>query len=218
MNTINLARMVDHTVLRPETSHDDIVNLCSEANALNVFAVCVPSSWVHSAALALAQSPVAVATVVGFPSGAVLTAVKAFEAQKAIVSGADEIDMVINLGALKSGDWDLVSRDILTVRQASIGSVLKVIIEAAALTDDEIRRVCRVVADSGADFVKTSTGFHPNGGATVQQVQLMRDSIPDGMGLKASGGIRTLEQALAMVDAGATRLGMSATRSILQSL
>lgn len=218
MNNIPLARMVDHTVLRPETTHDDIANLCNEADALGVFAVCVPSYWVHTASMALAKSPVAVATVVGFPSGAVLPVVKALETQKAIVSGADEIDMVINLGALKSGDWDLVSRDITTVRQASIGSVLKVIIEAAALTDEEIRRVCRLVADSGADFVKTSTGFHPNGGATVEQVQLMRDSIPDGMGLKASGGIRTLEQAMAMVDAGATRLGMSATRSILEAL
>jgi deoxyribose-phosphate aldolase len=218
MNNLNLARMVDHTVLRPETSHNDIVDLCREADALGVFAVCVPSYWVQTAALALAGSSVAVATVVGFPSGAVMPAVKGLETQKAIVSGADEIDMVINLGALKSGDWDLVSKDIAAVRQASIGSVLKVIIEAAALTDEEIRRVCRVVADSGADFVKTSTGFHPNGGASAEQVLLMRDSIPDGMGLKASGGIRTLEQALSMVDAGATRLGMSATRSILESL
>lgn len=218
MDTIALARLVDHTILRPETSHDDVVALCREAEELGVFAVCVPSTWVHTASLTLGESPVKVATVVGFPSGAVIPMVKALEAQKAIVSGADEIDMVINLGALKSGDWDLVARDIITVRQATVGTVLKVIIEAAALTDDEIRRVCRIVGDSGSDFVKTSTGFHPNGGATVEQVQIMRDSIPDGMGLKASGGIRTLEQALAMVEAGATRLGMSATRSILEAL
>lgn len=217
MDRAALARIVDHTVLRPETTHEDIVSLCLDAHELGVFAVCVPSTWVHVAALALKDSPVQVATVVGFPSGAVLPVVKALETQQAIVSGADEIDMVINLGALKSGEWDLVTRDIRTVRQASVGSVLKVIIEAAALTDDEIRRVCRIVADSGADFVKTSTGFHPNGGASIHQVELMRDSIPDGMGLKASGGIRTLEQALSMVDAGATRLGMSATRAILDS-
>lgn len=218
MDRTALARIVDHTILRPETTRDDIAALCRDAHELGVFAVCVPSTWVHTAALALADSPVRVATVVGFPSGAVLPAVKALETQQAVVSGADEIDMVINLGALKSAEWDLVTRDIHAVRQASIGSVLKVIIEAAALTDDEIRRVCRLVADSGADFVKTSTGFHPNGGASIHQVELMRDSIPDGMGLKASGGIRSLEQALAMVDAGATRLGMSATRDILHSL
>lgn len=218
MDKAQLARIIDHTVLRPETSREDIFALCREANDLGVFAVCVPSSWVHLAATSLAHSPVKVATVAGFPSGAVLPDVKALEVQKAIVSGADEIDMVINLGALKSGDWDAVARDIYAVRSSSVGTVLKVIIEAAALTDEEIRRVCRIVADAGADFVKTSTGFHPNGGATAHQVEIMRDSIPDGMGLKASGGIRTLEQALLMVQAGATRLGMSATREILAAL
>lgn len=218
MNKDQLARIVDHTVLRPETSRDDIYGLCRDAHDLGVYAVCVPSAWVRTAAIALANSPVRVATVAGFPSGAVLPDVKVLEVQKSIVSGADEIDMVINLGALKSGDWDEVARDIQAVRSASVGTVLKVIIEAAALTDEEIQRVCRVVADSGADFVKTSTGFHPNGGASVHQVEIMRDSIPDGMGLKASGGIRTLAQALAMVEAGATRLGMSATRDILAGL
>lgn len=213
-----LARIVDHTLLKPEASQHDIAALCREAHELGTFAVCVPSSWVHLAATALMHAPTKVATVVGFPSGAVLPDVKAVETQKAIASGAEEIDMVINLGALKSDEWGMVARDIRIVREASIGSVLKVIIEAAALSDDEIRRVCRISSDEGADFVKTSTGFHPNGGASVAQVAIMRESIPDGMGLKASGGIRTLDQALAMIDAGATRLGMSATREILTGL
>lgn len=218
MNKLMLAHMVDHTLLKPETTSGDIYTLTREAHELGVFAVCVPSSWVHLAAVSLANSPVKVATVIGFPSGAVLPDVKALEAQKSFISGADELDMVINLGALKSGEWSEVARDVRAVRSASVGIVLKVIIEAAALTDDEIRRVCRLVADEGADFVKTSTGFHSLGGASIDQVRIMRDSIPDGMGLKASGGIRTTQQALALVDAGATRLGMSATADILAGL
>jgi deoxyribose-phosphate aldolase len=216
-----LASYLDSTLLRPEAASVDVIALCTEAHELGVFAVCVSPTFVTAAHAYLAYdmpgSNVQVAAVCGFPSGAVDSDVKGAEARLAALNGADEIDMVINLGAVKDGNWAAVERDIAAVRVATMGprALLKVIIESAALTDSEIVRVCKIAEDSGADFVKTSTGFHPAGGASVHAVGLMRSAVSDRLGVKASGGIRTFEQAVAMIEAGANRLGVSAARQIL---
>jgi deoxyribose-phosphate aldolase len=185
---------------------------------LQVAAVCVsPSRLPLPAGLVLA--PVGIAAVCGFPSGAHHSAVKAAEAAASVADGATEIDMVIDLGRATDGDWDAVEHDIAEVRRAlDGGTVLKVIIEAAALDRDSIVAACQAAEAAGADFVKTSTGFHPSGGASVEAVALMAETVGGRLGVKASGGIRTAEQALAMIDAGATRIGCSASRAILDGL
>lgn len=209
-----LARRVDHTLLKPETTQADIDAHIAEAVELGAFSVCVSPSFLPLSIPA--DADLAVAVVVGFPSGKHTTAVKTAEALEAVGRGADEIDMVIDIGAAKAGRFDLVEADIASVRRAiPAPGVLKVIIESAALTDDEIVSSCRAAVSAGADFVKTSTGFHPAGGATVHAVRLMKQTVGDAAEVKASGGIRTLADALAMIDAGATRLGLSGTRAIL---
>ncbi len=215
-----VAALVDHTLLKPEATDADIVGLLAEAAELGVFAVCVSPTMV-SAAGTLANGPV-IASVVGFPSGKHLSSVKADEARRAVADGAVEIDMVIDVGAAIAGALDVVRADIAAVRDAVPQAVLKVIVESAALLqlrgEPLLIDTCRVAEDAGADFVKTSTGFHPAGGASPQAVELMADAVGGRLGVKASGGIRTARDAVAMLDAGATRLGLSGTRAVLDGL
>lgn len=215
MDRATLAARIDHTLLRPEATGDEVAALCAEAVELGVAAVCVSSSRLPLPALPPA---IAVAAVVGFPSGAHPTAVKAAEAQAAVAAGAAELDMVVDLGLVKAGRWGEVRSDVGGVRQAAPGAVLKVIVESAVLSHDELDAVCRAAVDAGADFVKTSTGFHPAGGATIEAVARMAAVVGPSVGVKASGGIRDTSTALAMIDAGATRLGCSATRAILDGM
>lgn len=214
-----LAAMIDHTLLSPEATPARVAALCDEATHLGVGAVCVSPRWVDAAAQRLRDRPIAVASVIGFPSGAHRTEVKATEAEWAVGDGAHELDMVVSLGAVAAGDWEMVAADIRTVRGvAPVPVVLKVIVESALLDLDQLDRVCRVAVDAGADFVKTSTGFHPAGGATVEAVARMRQAVGPDIGVKASGGIRDAEAALAMVGAGADRIGASASAAILDGL
>jgi deoxyribose-phosphate aldolase len=212
-----MARLIDHTLLKPDATQDQIAQLCYEARKYGFAAVCVNPTHVKLCAQLLRGSPVHVCTVVGFPLGATPPEVKAYEAQQAIDDGATEVDMVINVGALKSKDYQLVERDIATVARTSHtgGAILKVIVEAALLTDEEKVIACQLAKTAGADYVKTSTGFGP-GGATVHDVELMRRAVGPAMGIKAAGGIRTYEDARAMVTAGATRIGASAGIKIVQ--
>jgi deoxyribose-phosphate aldolase len=207
----DLARYIDHTLLRPDATAADIDRLCAEAREHRFAAVCINPAWVHRAAEALRGTDVAVASVVGFPFGATTTEIKAMEARRAIRDGAREIDMVINIGALKSGLADLVREDIARVSDAcrESGAINKVIIEAALLTDEEKVIACRLAQQAKADFVKTSTGY-ASGGATVFDVALMRETVGPKMGVKAAGGIRSAEDVEEMIAAGATRIGASA--------
>ena len=210
----NVASMIDHTLLKPEATAQDVAALIEEAHRLGTYSVCISPS----------QLPVEVpeglhvATVVGFPSGAVKPEIKAAEAGLAVDNGAEEIDMVINIALAIEGRFDALEEEIRTVRSACQGKVLKVIIESAALSDDAIVAACRAAEAAGADFVKTSTGFHPAGGASVHAVKLMADTVGGRLGVKASGGIRTGADAQAMIDAGATRLGLSSSAAVLADL
>jgi deoxyribose-phosphate aldolase len=209
-----VAGMVDHTLLKPEATAAQVAALCDEARALGVLAVCVSPSM-----LPLDGAGLVVATVCGFPSGKHTSAVKAVEAAAAVGAGADEVDMVIDVGAAVAGEIDAVRADIAAVRAAvPTPVVLKVIIESAALDDDTIVAVCRAAEAAGADFVKTSTGFHPAGGASAHAVRLMAETVGGRLGVKASGGIRSTETALEMVAAGATRLGLSGSATVLAGL
>ena len=205
---MNIAKYIDHTVLKPIAQRKDIEQLCKEAKEYNFASVCVNPCWVSYASNLLKGSSVKVCTVIGFPLGANDSGVKAFEAKTAIEQGAEEVDMVINIGALKAGEYDIVRNDIEAVRKASQGKILKVIIETSYLTDEEKQKVCKICADVGADFVKTSTGFSSSG-ATAQDVALMAKAAGEKVKVKASGGIRTREDALKMIEAGASRLGTS---------
>jgi deoxyribose-phosphate aldolase len=213
-----LAALVDHTLLKPEATAADVAAVAAEAAALGVYAVCVSPSMVSHANAA----GVRVAAVAGFPSGKHLPEMKAGDATLAVASGASEIDMVIDIGAAVAGDVNAVRSEIATVRTAVPTAVLKVIVESAVLLtlagEQSLIDVCRAAEDAGADFVKTSTGFHPAGGASVAAVALMADAVGGRLGVKASGGIRTAADALAMLDAGATRLGLSGTRAVLDGL
>ena len=213
----DLARMIDHTLLKPEATGDQIAVLCQEAIAVHFAAVCVHPTYVALCRELLQGTEVEIATVAGFPLGATLPEVKAYEAQRTIAAGASEVDMVLNVGALKSGNHELVYQDVGAVAQAchARSALLKVIIEAALLTDEEKVAACVLAQAAGADYVKTSTGFGP-GGATVEDVALMRRTVGPDMGIKAAGGIRTYADALAMVGAGATRIGASAGVKIVQ--
>lgn len=216
-----LAALVDHTLLKPEATDADVASLVAEGVELGVYAVCVSPPMVPVAVRAAAGG-VRVAAVTGFPSGKHVPAVKAFEASRAVADGAAEIDMVIDVGAALSGDADAVRSDIEAVRGAVPGAVLKVIVESAVLLslsgERALMDACRAAEAVGADFVKTSTGFHPAGGASVRAVALMARAVGGRLGVKASGGIRTAAAALAMLDAGATRLGLSGSRAVLDSL
>jgi deoxyribose-phosphate aldolase len=215
-----VAGLVDHTLLKPLATEADIESLVAEATDLGVYAVCVSPTFV--AAVSSLAPTARVASVVGFPSGKHVSAVKAEEARLAVAAGAGEIDMVIDLGAALAGALDVLGKDVATVRAAVPDAVLKVIVESAALLEFSgwplLVDVCRVAEDSGADFVKTSTGFHPSGGASPRAVELMAGAVDGRIGVKASGGIRAAAQAIAILDAGATRLGLSGTRAVLAGL
>lgn len=216
-----LAARIDHTLLKPEATPAEVAALVAEAAELGVYAVCVSPSMVPVASQA-AGGGMRVAAVAGFPSGKHVSAAKAHEAALAVASGAAEIDMVIDIGAALAGDVAAVRSDIEAVRAAVPEAVLKVIVESAVLLSRGDGRTladaCRAAEDAGADFVKTSTGFHPAGGASVGAVTLMAETVGGRLGIKASGGIRTAADALAMLDAGATRLGLSGTRAVLDGL
>jgi deoxyribose-phosphate aldolase len=214
-----LAEMIDHTLLAPEATEKDIVALCAEARQLGVYAVCVSPTLVTTAAQHLPGQEIKVAAVAGFPSGAHSAGLKAQEAAIAAATGAAEVDMVINLGLAKEGRWKDIEQEIAAVRgEIPSPTVLKVIIESAVLDDESIVAACQAAESAGADFVKTSTGFHPAGGATIAAVELMARTVGTRLGVKASGGIRTAADALAMVAAGATRLGLSRTAAVLAEL
>ena len=212
---MNLAKYIDHTLLKPQASEAEIAKLCQEAKQYGFFSVCVNPYWVSFCKEQLKGSDVKVCTVIGFPLGATPSEVKVFEAKKALADGAGELDMVVNIGAIKSGDWDTVLTDIQAVRNAGDNFTLKVIIETSVLTDEEKVKVCQLAEKAGADFVKTSTGF-TGGGATTADVALMRKTVSEKVQVKASGGVRTREDFDAMVAAGATRIGASAGVKIIE--
>ncbi|EFU16645.1 deoxyribose-phosphate aldolase [Enterococcus faecalis TX1346] len=206
---MELNRMIDHTILKPEATEAAVQKIIDEAKEYNFFSVCINPCWVAFASEQLADTDVAVCTVIGFPLGANTPEVKAYEAADAIKNGANEVDMVINIGALKSQQYDYVRQDIQGVVDAVKGKALvKVIIETALLTDEEKVKACELAKEAGADFVKTSTGFS-TGGAKVADIRLMRETVGPDMGVKASGGVHNAEEALAMIEAGATRIGAS---------
>ncbi|MBI5974424.1 deoxyribose-phosphate aldolase [Staphylococcus canis] len=210
-------KYIDHTLLKPEATREQIDRIIDEAKTYHFKSVCVNPTHVAYASEQLKDSDVLVCTVIGFPLGASTTETKAFETRDAIVKGADEIDMVINIGALKDGRDEVVQRDIEAVVEAAQGKTVKVIIETVLLTDDEKVRASQLSKAAGAHFVKTSTGF-AGGGATVEDVKLMKDTVGDALEVKASGGVRNLEDFQAMLDAGATRVGASAGVQIMQGL
>lgn len=206
---MDYAKMIDHTLLKPEASREQVKKLCREAAEYGFHSVCVNSCYVSFCADLLKDSDVKVCTVIGFPLGAMSSAGKAAEAAAAVKDGADELDMVINVGMIKNGDWEYVRRDIEeVVKAAGSRALVKVILETCLLTDDEKRIACRVCREAGAAYVKTSTGFS-TGGATAADVRLMREEAGDSMGVKASGGIRSLKDAEEMAAAGADRIGTS---------
>ena len=215
--TADVGKYIDHTLLKPEATREEIEKLCHEARAFSFASVCINPTWVKESAFLLHGSPVKVCTVIGFPLGATLPDVKAYETRRAIFDGATEIDMVINIGALKSGDDQLVKRDIAAVVEAAHDAcaIVKVIIETALLTDDEKLRASVLAKEAGADFVKTSTGFS-KGGATVADIELMRKAVGAELGVKAAGGVKDLASAKEMIAAGATRIGASAGVKIVQ--
>lgn len=212
---MKLNKYIDHTLLKPDASQEQIETLIEEAKKYDFASVCVNPTWVNFAAQALKATDVKVCTVIGFPLGANTPELKAFETSDAIQNGANEIDMVINIGALKSRNFDLVERDIRAVVEAAKGTLVKVIIETCLLTDDEKVKACQIAQKAGAAFVKTSTGFS-TGGATVADVALMRKTVGPDMGVKASGGARSYEDALAFIKAGATRIGASSGVAIME--
>lgn len=212
---MKLNKYIDHTLLKPDASQEQIETLIEEAKKYDFASVCVNPTWVSFAAQALKATDVKVCTVIGFPLGANTPELKAFETSDAIQNGANEIDMVMNIGALKSRNFDLVERDIRAVVEAAKGTLVKVIIETCLLTDDEKVKACQIAQKAGADFVKTSTGFS-TGGATVEDVALMRKTVGPDMGVKASGGARSYEDALAFIKAGATRIGASSGVAIME--
>ena len=211
---MKLNKFIDHTILKPETTQEQVEKILSEAKEYDFASVCVNPTWVSLAAESLKDSDVKVCTVIGFPLGANTSAVKAFETKDAIANGADEIDMVINIGALKAGNDALVLDDIKAVVDASGDKLVKVIIEACLLTDEEKVRACQLSKEAGADYVKTSTGFS-TGGATVADVALMRKTVGPDMGVQASGGARSYEDAIAFIEAGASRIGASSGVAIM---
>lgn len=214
MNKEQLARMIDHTILKAEATDAEVIKLCKEAMEYGFASVCVNPSMVKKAATVLEGSEVKVCTVIGFPLGATTTEVKVFETEQTIKDGANEVDMVINVGKLKENNLEYVKNDIAAVVNAAKGkAITKVIIESCLLTDEEKVTVCNIAKEVGADFVKTSTGFS-TGGATKEDIKLMRETVGPNMGVKASGGIRSNEDAMTMIENGATRIGASASIAI----
>ncbi|APB78922.1 deoxyribose-phosphate aldolase [Pasteurella multocida] len=216
MDAKQIAQFIDHTALTAEKTEQDIIQLCDEAITHQFWSVCINSAYIPLAKQKLAGTPVKICTVVGFPLGANLSTVKAFETTEAIKAGADEIDMVINVGWIKSNKWDAVEKDIATVLAACAGKPLKVILETCLLSKDEIVKACKICKTLNVAFVKTSTGFN-RGGATKEDVALMKRTVGD-IGVKASGGVRDTETAIAMINAGASRIGASAGIAIIHGL
>jgi deoxyribose-phosphate aldolase len=217
LNT-DFATYIDHTLLKADTKKEEILELCAEARKYSFASVCVNPTWVKTASEVLEGSPVKVCTVIGFPLGASTSEVKAFETENAIQNGAHEIDMVLNIGALRGGDDETVKNDIAAVVKAAEGkAIVKVIIETSLLTDSEKRTACELSVVAGANFVKTSTGFS-TGGATEEDVKLMRAVVGPEMGVKASGGVRSFEDMQKMISAGATRIGASSGVQIMKGL
>ena len=212
---MNLAKYIDHTLLKPQASKAEIETLCQEAKKYGFFSVCVNPYWVSFCKKQLEGSDVKVCTVIGFPLGANTTQAKVFEAKDALQNGADELDMVVNLGAVKSADWNTVLTDIEAVRNAGENFTLKVIIETSVLTEEEKVKLCQLCTQAKADFVKTSTGF-TGGGATAEDVKLMKENVASDMQVKASGGVRSREDFDKMLAAGATRIGASAGVKIVE--
>ena len=214
----DFAKFIDHTLLKADAKKEDILELCEEAKLYSFASVCINPTWVRTAAAALEDSSVKVCTVIGFPLGASTSEVKAFETKNAIENGATEIDMVINISALRDGDDETVKKDIASVVEAAKGkAIVKVIIETSLLTDTEKRTACELAVIAGADFVKTSTGFS-TGGATEEDVKLMRAVVGPVTGVKASGGVRSFEDMQKMIKAGATRIGASSGVQIMNGL
>ena len=216
---MNLASYIDHTVLRPDCTIDDIKKVCSEALQYKFAAVCIPPFFVKNAAQILGESPVKVATVVGFPMGYSTTPAKVEEIKKGIDDGLDEIDAVVNIAAVKNGNWNYVKNDIYSVTMAGQlkGKCVKIILETGLLTEEEIKKLCEICSEIGPDFVKTSTGFNGEG-ATVDVVALLRSNLPEEIKIKASGGIRSKEDAIRLIEAGAKRLGSSSGVMIVNDL
>ncbi|EFM95599.1 MULTISPECIES: deoxyribose-phosphate aldolase [Actinobacillus] len=217
MKPNEIAKFIDHTALTAEKTEQDILQLCDEAVENQFFSVCINSGYIPLAKQKLASSNVKICTVVGFPLGANLSSVKAFEAKEAIKAGAEEVDMVINVGLIKSNKWEAVKADIQEVLRACEGALLKVILETCLLTKEEIVKACEICRELNVGFVKTSTGFN-RGGATIEDIALMRKTVGSEIGVKASGGVRDTETALAMIEAGATRIGASAGIAIINGL
>lgn len=214
MNSTDYAKYIDHTLLAQNATKEQIIKLCDEAKQYHFYSVCINSGYIPLVKPLLKDSDVKICSVIGFPLGAMLTSVKAFETKKAIEQGAQEIDMVINVGWLKNGDWEAVKNDIYEVYQSCAKTPLKVILETCLLTKDEIVKVCQICKEIGVAFVKTSTGFS-KAGATEEDVKLMKDTVGDTVAVKASGGVRDLETAKKMILAGATRLGTSSGVAIV---
>ncbi len=210
-----LAALIDHTLLKPDATRAEIVKLCAEADHFKFASVCVQPYRVAAAAELLQNSSVKVCTVIGFPLGANRAEIKALEAVRACTDGALELDMVINIGAAKDGNWSVIQTEVESIVRAAQERLVKVILETSLLTHDEIVRACKIARDAGAIYVKTSTGF--GGGATVEAVKLMRETVGEDMGVKASGGIRDLDTLLKMVDAGANRIGTSSGVGIMET-
>lgn len=210
-----IASIIDHTILKPDTTEEQVKKVCEEAKEYNFASVCVNPNYVKYVSEQLNGSDVKVTSVVGFPLGNTLPEVKAYETKKVIENGADEIDMVINIAALKNKNYDLVKEDIQAVVNASNNKMVKVIIEACLLTDEEKIKACEIAMKAKADFVKTSTGFS-TGGATIHDVKLMKKVVGDNLGVKASGGVRDIEMASMMVESGANRIGASSSVSIVK--
>ncbi|NCC78765.1 MAG: deoxyribose-phosphate aldolase [Clostridia bacterium] len=217
MDKITLARHIDHTLLKPDAVEAELVKLCEEAREHKFFSVCINPCNIEKAKELLEGTDTKICTVVGFPLGQMTTEAKSFETNEAVLLGAEEVDMVINVGKLKDKDYEYVLEDIRAVVLAAKGVLTKVIIETCLLTDEEKVKACELAKDAGADYVKTSTGFS-KGGATKEDIALMRKTVGPEMGVKASGGIRTLEDAMGMIENGATRLGLSASVSIVNEL
>ncbi|MGF7453610.1 deoxyribose-phosphate aldolase [Pasteurella bettyae] len=212
-----IAKFIDHTALTAEKTEQDILQLCDEAIENGFWSVCINSGYIPLAKQKLTGSNVKICTVVGFPLGANLSSVKAFEAKEAIKAGAEEVDMVINVGLIKSAQWEKVEADIKIVLEACQGGLLKVILETCLLSKEEIVKACEICRALNVGFVKTSTGFN-KGGATVEDIALMRKTVGANIGVKASGGVRDTETALAMINAGASRIGASAGIAIIKGL
>lgn len=217
MNKIKLASYIDHTILKPDATEGELIKLCEEAKEHQFFSVCINPCYIEKAKELLKGSETKICTVVGFPLGQMTTESKSYETKEAVFLGAEEVDMVINIGKLKDKDYDYVLEDIRAVVLAAGGVLTKVIIETCLLTDEEKVKACELAKAAGADFVKTSTGF-AKAGATKEDIKLMRDTVGLDMGVKASGGIRSLSDAMTMIENGATRLGLSASVAIVNEL